>query len=170
MSEGPDDLVELTTRPNEMDAALIRQVLSDAGIQSATRVANSAALGIFGASSFNSITVMVRRRDVDRANASLRQNRTDSVDIDWNEVDLGEPQDEIARRLTHAPDEPPHAGRRVRLAMSAPEGAVVVAVLSVVFVLMGMRIGWGFGTWIVIDLLVAYLFVRTVALYVRRRL
>ena len=99
MAAAPDDLVELTTRPNELDAAIIRQVLTDAGIESWQRMADGARLGMFGASNFNPTTVLVERGKLEAAAAALDRNKSDSVDLDWTEVDVGEPEDEIAKRI-----------------------------------------------------------------------
>lgn len=104
MTQRDDELVELTTRPNELDAELVRDVLRGGGIESVARVANGYALGVFGASSFNPICVLVRRDELDAANRLLTTRREESVDIDWAEVDVGEPADEVARGIAGKDD------------------------------------------------------------------
>lgn len=99
MTDPDDQLVELTTRPNELDAGLICEVVRAGGVECVTRQASGAALGIFGASSFNPISVMVRRGDLTAARRLLEHRRSESVDIDWSEVDVGEPADDIARGI-----------------------------------------------------------------------
>lgn len=99
MNEAEDQLVELTTRPNELDAGLVCEVLRSGGVACTTRQADGAALGIFGASSFNPIAVLVRAGDLPAARRLLENRRSESVDIDWSEVDVGEPADDIARRI-----------------------------------------------------------------------
>lgn len=94
-----DDLVPLTTAPNEPHAGLIRAVLEQEGIESWQHAGDGAALGIFGAALINPTSVMVRREDIDRAQAVLDRRREDSIDIDWAEVDVGEPEDELAARI-----------------------------------------------------------------------
>ncbi len=130
-----DDLVELTTRPNEMDAGLIREVLAAAGIESTQHVADGFALGVFGANMFNPVTVRVRRHQLADARAALEQNRQDSVDIDWSEVDVGEPQDEIARRVAQSNAEP-------RTRRKRPAELVVLIAIMVVAGALAARLGW----------------------------
>lgn len=43
--------------------------------------------------------VHVRRADAERAAEILRDNREESVDIDWSEIDVGQPEDDTAARL-----------------------------------------------------------------------
>lgn len=144
-----DDLVELTTRPNEMDAGLIREVLAAAGIESTQHVADGFALGVFGANMFNPVTVRVRRHQLSEARAALEQNRQDSVDIDWSEVDVGEPQDEIARRLSESA-EPVRTRKSSRAELWVMLGVAVVAGA------LAARMGW-------LPLLAVLVFVFTLA-------
>jgi hypothetical protein len=95
-SEMAEELVELRTVVNELEAGVIRAVLTEAGIFSSQHTANGLFLGAFGANPFNPTTVRVRRDDVQRAEDVLAANRKDSVDIDWDEVDVGEPEDRVA--------------------------------------------------------------------------
>ena len=41
------------------------------------------------------VLVQVRQADLERAKAALKQNVADSVDLDWSEVDLGKPEDDV---------------------------------------------------------------------------
>lgn len=95
MPETPDDLVELRTVVNELEAGMIESVLGEAGIPASHRTAKGIYLAM-GMSSLNPSTVLVRRGDVERAEEVLSANRKDSVDIDWDEVDVGEPEDRVA--------------------------------------------------------------------------
>lgn len=94
-SETAEELVELRTVVNELEAGVIRSVLSEAGIPSSQHTANGLFLGVFGANPFNPTTVRVRREDVQRAEDALAANRKDSVDIDWDEVDVGVPEERV---------------------------------------------------------------------------
>jgi hypothetical protein len=54
------------------------------------------------------VPVQVRRVDLERAQVALKKNIADSVDLDWNEVDVGQPQDyaeptEAEIRRAHEP-------------------------------------------------------------------
>lgn len=132
--EREDDLVELTTRPNELDAGLVCEVLRSGGIEATMRAASGIALGVFGASSFNPVSVLVRRDMVDEANRLLSENKQASVDIDWEEVDVGEPADDIARKIAQK-DPLDLAGPRqdpvVKLGHAVPMVLAAVALLVI---------------------------------------
>lgn len=87
----PDRQVELTTAHNEPAAGAIVALLDDAGIDAWSRPSDyiGGAVGIFGSLSMTPTTVMVRESDAARARALLEEARSDSVDIDWGEVDVG---------------------------------------------------------------------------------
>lgn len=130
LTDPAEQLVELTTRPNELDAGLIVEVLRSAGIFAVTRVAGSGTLGVFGASTFNPTRVMVREADATAAAAVLAENKQASVDIDWAEVDVGEPQDEIARELAARDtfeESPRERWRRSVVRWAIPLAAMIAA-------------------------------------------
>lgn len=165
MAAAPDDLVELTTRPNELDAAIIRQVLTDAGIESWQRMADGARLGMFGASNFNPTTVLVERGKLEAAAAALDRNKSDSVDLDWTEVDVGKPEDEMASRIASRADAGVTitAKRRWKPMSKAEGGILCVALLTMVglFTLAG---NFGVGMWLVFPVIVLYFVVRALAM------
>ncbi len=88
----PDRQVELTTAHNEPAAGAIVALLDDAGIDAWSRPSDyiGGAVGVFGTLSMTPTTVMVRESDAARARALLEETRSDSVDIDWGEVDVGD--------------------------------------------------------------------------------
>lgn len=97
-------LIELTTVPNEAEAGIIQSVLADAGIESWTQKApgfDGFGLGTLG---FSLTTITIRAGDAERARAALDTNRQDSVDIDWSEVNVGEPEDESVARIAAEPE------------------------------------------------------------------
>lgn len=97
-------LIELTTAPTEAQAGIIQSVLNDAGIESRTQKApgfDSFGLGTIG---IGLTTITVRAEDADRAREALDANRQDSVDLDWSEVNVGEPEDEAAARIAARPE------------------------------------------------------------------
>lgn len=57
--------------------------------------------------------VHVRRADAERAAELLSQNAADSVDIDWSEIDVGEPEDATAARISSQIDAPWQGNFRV---------------------------------------------------------
>ena len=94
MNDRNDDLVTLLTATSEFAANSIVIVLKDAGIEA---FAFGSAQNIFGVTGMTgnllNTPVQVRREDLERAKAALEANRIDSVDIDWNTVDVGTPDD-----------------------------------------------------------------------------
>ncbi len=91
MSADPDQLVTLTTATSEFTAHLLLAILEDAGIDAFTFGSTGTTLGVTGQSTNPrwGVPVQVRRRDLDRARSTLQANRRDSVDIDWDMVDVG---------------------------------------------------------------------------------
>ncbi|MFM9956803.1 MAG: hypothetical protein ACKVZJ_01895 [Phycisphaerales bacterium] len=136
MTDPENQLVELTTRPNELDAGLLCEVLRSGGVECVTRQANSAALGIFGASSFNPIAVMVRAGDFITAQRLLENRRSESVDIDWNEVDVGEPADDIARDIAQR-----EADGKAGVSTRTRSNVALVAAAAVLVVTIGFLAG-----------------------------
>ncbi len=97
-SPDPDGPVVLGTYANEIKAGLIRAILGEAGIETRVRT-DDAMLGIWGASLGNTKTVMVNPQDLAMAREVLERVREESIDIDWSEVDVGDPEDSIALRV-----------------------------------------------------------------------
>jgi hypothetical protein len=89
MAPSGDELVTLTTARTELEGSLLRAVLADADIP-AFVFATAAATVQWEGGYTDPIKVQVRAKDVERARAALAKNRQDSVDLDWNEVDVGE--------------------------------------------------------------------------------
>ena len=75
--------------------------------------------------------VQVRRADLERARAALEKNTSDSVDLDWDEVDVGERED-------HLPLTP--VNRMPLLARIGFALAVAVVVLTVVAKMISMAL------------------------------
>jgi hypothetical protein len=84
----PDELVTLTTAGSEFEAAAIVATLSEAGIDA---VSYGALQSTAFAPLASNVPVQVRRADLERAERALQQNIADSIDIDWDSVDVGEP-------------------------------------------------------------------------------
>lgn len=103
MTADPDQLVTLTTARTEFEGRTKAAVLEDEGIPAKVFAAAANALQWEGGYT-DPIKIMVRRGDVERANAILSRNRQDSVDIDWAEVEVGSLE----------PDAPPVAPREAR--------------------------------------------------------
>lgn len=98
----PDDLVTLTTAANEFEAGNLVAVLREAEIEA---FAFGAVQGWYPLGGQIAVPVQVRQADLERAQAALKQNVADSVDLDWNEVDVGQVEDDVP--ISH-PHESPH--------------------------------------------------------------
>ncbi len=101
MTDQADQPVILRTAPNEFQAGIIVAQLEDAGVEATTSAGDTHSLGVFGASGITLTHVWVRPGDVDAAEAALAERREESVDLDWSEVDVGEPDpnDRLAQRI-----------------------------------------------------------------------
>ncbi|MCA9289289.1 MAG: hypothetical protein KDA05_11925 [Phycisphaerales bacterium] len=89
MPGDPDDLVVLTSAASELQAGLWISVLESHGIRGVSPGSAATTLR-WEVGSTDPYRLFVRRADVDRAREVLDNQRSDSIDIDWNEVDVGE--------------------------------------------------------------------------------
>src|SRR5881394_1621445 len=88
MAGDPDILVPLTSARTEFEGQTIAAALEADGIP-AKVFATSANMLQWEGGYTDPIKVMVRRRDLERAAASVKRTRQESVDIDWSEVNVG---------------------------------------------------------------------------------
>ena len=89
MAEDPDELVELARYRMEHEAAVVAAALADRGIDTVTTGGFTAA---FKAEAPGYVSVQVRRKDLERARNLLAGLRDELRDIDWDQVDVGEPE------------------------------------------------------------------------------
>ncbi len=89
----PDALETLRTVGSEFEAHTLVAVLREEGIEAHAFAAMHASLPL-GQRHFG-VPVQVRRADLERARTALEKNATDSVDLDWDEVDVGEREDHL---------------------------------------------------------------------------
>ncbi|MEK6258918.1 MAG: DUF2007 domain-containing protein [Planctomycetota bacterium] len=75
--------------PNEIEASVMANVLDAEGIKTALTGINTAS---FRAEAPGMVSVMIRREDADRARQILDEMRRTESDIDWEYVDVGEPE------------------------------------------------------------------------------
>jgi len=118
----PDDLVPAMHAATEFEARTKATVLEDAGIDA---FVFHEEMGWLGASSrqFHSrgVPVFVRRGDAETARNLLESRIEDSIDIDWSEVDVGEPD-----------DSPEH---------SRVAGPVVFIILAAIILILALALG-----------------------------
>ena len=89
----PDDLVTLTTKPTEFEANILVADLREARIEAIAFGTNAAMLEL--SQRITPAYVQVRQADLERAREALKQNVADSVDLDWDEVDVGQREDDL---------------------------------------------------------------------------
>ena len=89
MSSRADDLDILTYVAAEPEATLIVSVLKDEEIDAA---AEGTLTTGFRAEAPGEVRIMVRHQDLNRAKQVLADLRRASAEIDWSEVDVGEPE------------------------------------------------------------------------------
>lgn len=91
MSDITNEPVLLTSAPNEMEAGIIVGAMEDAGIKATMSGVYTAG---FRAEAPGWVQILVTERDLSRAKAILEDVRSHHDDIDWSQVDVGEPEDE----------------------------------------------------------------------------
>ncbi len=103
MPKDPDILVDLTTARTAFEAEMIAESLRAQGIPAEAFTTAGSTLQ-WDIAATQPMRVQVRRRDLERARDALRAIRAESVDIDWSEVETGDPSVETAderRRRCH---------------------------------------------------------------------
>lgn len=94
----PHELVTLLKVHTPFEAHALAAVLRDAGIEAFVFDSDYAGFGISLAPGKASVPVQVRRCDLERARRAIEENASDSIDIDWNEIDLGQRADDLPLR------------------------------------------------------------------------
>ncbi len=89
----PDELATLITTRHGFEAHVIVAVLQEAGIDARAFDAIQTSLPLGGG--FTGVPVQVRRGDLARAKEALKNNLSDSIDLDWEQVDVGERVDRL---------------------------------------------------------------------------
>jgi hypothetical protein len=84
----PDDLVQLTTTVTSVEAAAIISALDRAGIKAVMGNVNSAAM----IPEAMEVEVLIAQHDLPRATTLLRLLEEHGADVDWSQVDVGEPE------------------------------------------------------------------------------
>lgn len=86
----PDKLVDVAQTRSEIEASTIVEALRARGI-----AANSygGALAGFRADLPSFVRVVVRAADLQRARLALASIKADSIDLNWDEIDVGQPED-----------------------------------------------------------------------------
>ena len=95
-----EKMVDLVTMANESEARYIASLLETEGIAASVGPAPTLAGSIsvyIGAGAPHVVRVMEDKYAAGQA--VINQAREDSIDIDWDEIDVGEPEDATAREI-----------------------------------------------------------------------
>lgn len=89
--EHPEHIVVVATAPNELEAGVMVAALEEAGIKSTMSGADTAdfRVGVPG-----DVQILVAKEDEARAREVIRLGEENQEDVDWSQVDVGEPEDE----------------------------------------------------------------------------
>lgn len=90
MTTDPGRLEVLRSFQNESEAAPVVAALDAHGIEAKTTGDFTAG---FRAEAPGVVSVIVRQEDLDRAKEVLAEIEKEQTDIDWSQVDVGEPED-----------------------------------------------------------------------------
>lgn len=90
MADITENLARLTSVRTEMEAGIIVGGLEDRGIKATMSGVYTAN---FRAEAPGWVEVLVAEHDLERAQAVLEEVRLEHSDVDWSQVDVGEPED-----------------------------------------------------------------------------
>lgn len=121
MPEDPDDLVMLTSAASELQAGLWISVLESHGIR-AVSPGSAATTLRWEVAATDPHRLYVRRADAQRAREVLDNQKSDSIDIDWNEVDVGAPEEATSSEAG------PTAGNSSRTAMAVAIAVILIGI------------------------------------------
>jgi hypothetical protein len=91
MATDDENLARLTSVRNEMEAGIIIGALEQEGIKATMSGVYTAG---FRAEAPGWVEVLVAEDNLSQAQAILQQVHDDHADVDWSNIDVGEPEDE----------------------------------------------------------------------------
>ncbi len=97
----PQDLVPVTDAAGAAEAHIIASMLREAGVDAFVFDTATQTLPWQEVQFINPYSVHVQRSDLERAQQLIKSNREESVDLDWDEVDVGEVSDDPASLKTN---------------------------------------------------------------------
>ena len=90
MTTDPNSPEVLVSVPSDVEAAAIVSALAARGVEASTTGDYTAG---FRAEAPGQVSVTVRHSDLDQARRTLAEIEKDRTEIDWSQVDVGEPGD-----------------------------------------------------------------------------
>jgi Putative prokaryotic signal transducing protein len=91
MAKYTERLMLLESTPTEMEAGVIVAALEQGGIQATMTGTYTAG---FRAEAPGWVKILVAEDDLPRARTMMRDVVHENLDVDWSQVDVGEPEDE----------------------------------------------------------------------------
>ena len=91
MPEPAEHLVKLIGFPTEAGAASLKTLLGEAGIRA---VIDGTMIAGFRAEAPGEVRVMIAERDLSQAKSILEKFQQGNEEIDWSQVDVGDPVDD----------------------------------------------------------------------------
>jgi len=89
------DLVTLFCPPTEFEANVLAIVLKDNGIEAFVFATPTMGVGVGLNAGRLGVPIQVKREDLEMARQILLDNKQHSVDIDWNELGVGDDDDSV---------------------------------------------------------------------------
>jgi hypothetical protein len=90
MANSPEHIVTVTSAPNELEAGVIVAALEDAGIKATM---SGTATVDYRIGIPVDVEILVAREDEARAREIIRRGQDDEQDVDWSQVDVGQPEE-----------------------------------------------------------------------------
>ena len=100
----PQDLVPVTDAAGPAEAHIIASMLRESGVEAFVFDTANQTLQWDAPRIINPYLVHVQREDLDRARQLIKSNREESVDMDWDEVDVGSAGDETIAEVNSRPE------------------------------------------------------------------
>jgi hypothetical protein len=91
MITATENLSRLTSARNEMEAGIVVRALEQEGIQATMSGVYTAG---FRAEAPGWVEVLVAEQDLPQAQSILQRVRTEDTDVDWSQIDVGDPETE----------------------------------------------------------------------------
>jgi len=88
--EHPEHVVVAATAENELEAGVMVNALAEAGIKSTM---SGAATADFRTGVPGVVQILVTQEDLARAQEVIRKGEDDEEDVDWSQVDVGQPEE-----------------------------------------------------------------------------
>ncbi len=89
------DLVTLFCPPTEFEANVLAIVLKDNGIEAFVFATPTMGVGVGLNAGRLGVPIQVKREDLEMARQILLDNKQHSIDIDWNELGVGDDDDSV---------------------------------------------------------------------------